>query len=183
MAPLYGSWEDLFKSRDHDILLVVFTPFVESLLANSCHILKTFLDSMERLHTTALKGTSTKLFDTPSDKQLLREYQKCPSEDTLSQIYDATIEKALHLWKDTYSTSIYQPLIVYLSAIYDNFSSNFIDFPRTFPLSTMPANPVDKFQLAKKTKPVASKTKVCEIVSFPLQKKKKTSPLAVLTPF
>jgi hypothetical protein len=24
---------------------------------------------------------------------------------------------------------------------------------------------------------------VCEIVSFPLQKKKKTSPLAVLTPF
>ena len=139
LPSLYDTWEDMLSTRDVDLLVYIFEPFVEMLLRDLCTTFKKFLSTFEELHKTATKGASHHTFASTEEKLLIKKYKTdakkgkpCPK--TLADISSIALQKCKNVWLQNYKDSIYVRLLLHLGELYAVDVDGFQCFAKAFPL-------------------------------------------------
>jgi hypothetical protein len=143
MPVLYDSWDDLFLSKDANILIQVLSPFVQMLQETLSATLQTFLSTFEGLHQTATKGSRNKMFIDLEERALLNDYNSKMAKGThdselLQKINLMALQKGQLLWFETYRHSVYLPLFNFLADAYQLERSDSATFDESFSFSTVP---------------------------------------------
>jgi len=129
----------MLSTRDVDLLVYIFEPFVEMLLRDLCTTFKKFLSTFEELHKTATKGASHHTFASTEEKLLIKKYKTdakkgkpCPK--TLADISSIALQKCKNVWLQNYKDSIYVRLLLHLGELYAVDVDGFQCFAKAFPL-------------------------------------------------
>jgi hypothetical protein len=180
---LYDTWDDLLATRDVNLLVSIFEPFVEMLLHDLGTTFKNFLSTFEELHKTATKGSSHHTFSTKEEKHLIKKFQTeakkgepCP--ETLAEISSIALQKCKKVWFENYNDAIYMRLLLHLGELYQvdvdasqSFAKNFPlkKKPKIAPIPYCPDASLSKRKIAKVDKSInaqVGKLKLAEIDLF-----------------